>query len=151
MHFRQQTALQLPRFHRHKHITDRYMDRGHKCLRSLCCKRQPTRRGFEFRYTYIEAAPHTIRQALPSLLPGHPQITPPRSPCNLQNAELFQAPRLYSMSASCHSHVDYGALVDCNRRLVMLISSVTRAGSKSIVLNPCASAFRYFMTFVRKL
>ena len=55
------------------------------------------------------------------------------------------------MSTVCPSQKGYGTLIDCNRRFVRPTSSVTRMGSKSMVLNPCASAFRYFMTFVRKL
>src|SRR5919106_6136288 len=52
---------------------------------------------------------------------------------------------------ACHGRGDYAVLVDCSRRLVVLMSSPTRVGSKSIGLNSCTSAFRYFITFVKKL
>src|SRR5262249_60603729 len=45
---------------------------------------QPPRRGFKLGHTDIKAAPHALRQALPALLPGHPNITPPRSTSYLQ-------------------------------------------------------------------
>src|SRR5262245_60185051 len=71
------------RFYRHKHITDRCMGCGHEVLSPLWLKGQPTCRGFKFGYAYIEAAPYLVGQALPSLLPGHPEVTPPRPACNL--------------------------------------------------------------------